>query len=74
MFKIILRIVIGLLAGVGLWAVGSKLVSKYYEGLNDSDSDLDVDEFDDDDACCDCCDNCCSYEDEENEEKTEEEQ
>lgn len=73
MFKVVLRVIIGLLAGVGIWTVGSKLVNKYYEGLNEDDSDFDVDEFDDDEDACGC-DECAAEDDKkETEEKKDEE-
>ncbi|MDO5602279.1 MAG: hypothetical protein Q4G07_05865 [Oscillospiraceae bacterium] len=47
MFKTIVKVAIGLLAGAGVLALGSKLVNKYYASLAEEDAEFDMDEYED---------------------------
>lgn len=46
MFKTVVKVAIGLLAGAGVLALGSKLVNKYYASLAEEDAEFDMDEYD----------------------------
>lgn len=49
MIKTIAKVAIGLLAGAGVLALGSKLINKYYASLAEEDAEFDMDEYEDED-------------------------
>ena len=47
MFNILAKVIVGLLAGIGIFAVVSKLLNKYYENLAQEDFEFDMEDYDD---------------------------